>query len=224
MIKTSEFIEQYRKGKVPASTLIKMAAFKSELEALLAAQSQDSIVKIATELPGGLFKQIFSKGRTALDTAAHFGIGGINIGGALIGGGVFGASMQLFMEAVKALEGKVIDWMNDTKKPKLFADMMMLHPQLGEYDKKLVETYYEALWHFSPVMAENPLAAGAYIRQALSMHHVAGGPLPNSINEVAMIQKNWHQGTDDKSESPMTTIMSPMKGGIMSWGGGKGKD
>lgn len=198
MIKTSEFIEQYKKGKVPASTLVKMAAFRDELEKLVAEQG---ITKIAAAMPDWYalkmgFGQALAGATSKIPEAVAASL--------LVGGG-----MVLFMEAVKALEGKVVDWYNDFQKPKLFSQMLELHPALKEYDVELVKKYYEALWHFSPVMAENPLAAGAYIRQALTMHHVAGGPLPSSIGEISMIQKSWKQGTEDTGTSLMTTMMNP---------------
>jgi hypothetical protein len=251
MIKSADFVEQYKKGKIPASTLVKMAAFRNELETTLETKTNEELMKIAAGMPGmSAIRNIFQRGMQGLGDLANWAPGavegvkgvksvaedfrkgikyaphistvaskeGLPIGQMIAGGAIFGGSMTLFMEAVKAIEGVLVDWKDDLRKPHLFKEMLTLHPALSEYDVNTVKTYYEALWHFSPIMAENPLAAGAYIRQALTMHHVAGGPLPNSINEITSIQKNWSQGTKDDSESTMTTVMTPFKTSIMNAG------
>ncbi len=249
-IKQADFVDQYRKGKVPASTLIKMAAFKDELEKAFDAGRFDELVKTAVLMPlevnglgeaakAAIFPQfaaktpnIFARLISAVKGTGRFGnnVMGDMAAGALgkdktnqinhllIGGLVVGGAMSAFHEIVKTLEGKIIDWSNDRKKPGLFSEMLSLHPALLEEDRARVEQYYEALWHFSPVMAENPIAAGSYIEQALKYHHVSAGPLPNSINELTMIQKNWNQGMKDESSSTMSNIMNPFRLGFEDLG------
>jgi hypothetical protein len=228
MIKTSEFIEQYKKGTVPASTLVKMAAFKDELEKAMAAGKFEAMIKKATvgtaifeffkkmpeaagaafgaKIPGAV-ETASAAAMSSADKVQHFTNPMMSY---IMGYGVLAGSLMAFHEAVKAIEGKVISWKNDFEKPKLFAKMLILHPELND-KKELVETYYEALWHFSPVMAQNPLAAGAYIKQALQYHHVAGGPLPNSVNELSLIQKNWSQGMRTEGDTTMGAILTPFR-------------
>ena len=73
-------------------------------------------------------------------------------------------------------EKSVIESQKDT----LFKEVLKLHPDLTS-NKERAKLYFEALIHFSPAVAQNPLTAGAYIRQALQYDHVAGGPLPASV-------------------------------------------
>ena len=213
MIKSADFIEQYKQGKVSAATLIKMAAFKDELEKALISDRAETLVKLA-KFPFNRLGRFLVGTKMTAERLGKINVGGINIGTALVGGGLIGASMTLFTEALKAIEGQIIDWKDDLKKPKLFKEMMDLHPQLKEYDEMLVKKYYEALWHFSPIMAENPLAAGAYIRQAMSMHHVAGGPLPNSLNEVSSIHRNWSQSDQGDGNTFMTNVLNPFQNSV----------
>lgn len=209
MIKTSEFIEQYRKGKVPASTLIKMAAFKEELENKIKEQSFE---KVAASSWMGALKSFGSPLVAAKKSP---------FAQAMLGGLVFGGSLMALHEIVKGIEGKVIDWSMDIKKPKLFSEMLTLHPELKEKEDR-ARVYYEALWHFSPTMAENPLSAGAYIKQALQYDHVAQGPLPASIQELTAIEKNKMQAQSAaKGDSTMTTILSPFSTAVKGLGGGK---
>jgi len=214
MIKLADFIQAYKDGKVKSSTLIKAAAFKDELEKALL---NGTLTKQAVMSPGtsaGAFGRWFGN----LSQGALSGIIRSKpakiIGESLLVGG----TMMGLYEAVKALEGKVIDWSMDAKKPQKFQEMLELHPELKEKETR-AKLYYEVLWDFSPTVADNPLSAGAYIKQALQYDHVAQGPLPASLSELAAIENNVQRGSH-KGESFMTTIMAPYRGAI---GGGEKK-
>ena len=260
MIKTSEFIEQYKQGKVAASTLIKMAAFKDELEKGIKDGKLDGLVKQAAGMvPGFTYVngvQMVREPAAWLKTLGAVAVGAPgkeawqiasqeaketvpfvkNLGNwfskdlakgessgilKIVAMGVLGAGFATFLEAVKALEGKIVDWTTDLKKPKLFEEMLEVHPDMRELPLDRVKLYFEALLHFSPVMAENPLAAGSYIKQAMKYDHVAQGPLPASIQEIGMIEKNKRQAVSDvPSSSYIKNILFPISSGF----GLSGKD
>ena len=88
------------------------------------------------------------------------------------------------------------------KKDEMFKEVIKLHPDLIA-NKERAKLYFEALVHFSPQVATNPLTAGAYIRQALQYDHVAGGPLPASVNELTQIQK---QTMDARKNAPLSVL------------------
>jgi hypothetical protein len=93
----------------------------------------------------------------------------------------------------------------ENKKPK-FDEMLKLHPELKENQNQAWQ-YYEALWHFSPSIADNPLAAGAYIKQALQMHDVAGGPLPDLVQRLVDIEQK-KRDAENKRRTPSGTATS----------------
>ena len=214
MIKTSEFIEQYKQGKVSAATLIKMAAFKDELEKGIKDGKLDGLVKqalwpwtdpssvttyanAAPTLLSGLGKGI---GKALNTPSAH----------AAIGMALVGAAFATFTQILEGLEGKILDWTMDLKKPKMFEEMLEVHPDMRDLPLERVKLYFEALLHFSPSMAENPLTAGAYIKQAMKYDHVAQGPLPASIQEIGMIEKNRRTATKGSGSSYVKTIFQPL--------------
>lgn len=97
-------------------------------------------------------------------------------------------------------------WKMDSRKDPLFNEMLQLHPELKE-EKSRAALYFDALWHFSPVVAQNPLAAGAYIRQALQMDSVAGGPLPAMVRELTDIGKA-HNESKPKTPGPAHALIA----------------
>jgi hypothetical protein len=222
MIKTSEFIEMYKKGRVKPSTIIKMAAFRDELEKAIEKNAVslgsfkipnfESVSSSAGVVSSAKASEGFQKGWESFKSKVPE-----VLAYSLIGGGIITA----LSEIVKKLEGTFVDWTTDMKKPGLFKQMLSLHPEL-EDKRERAKLYYEALWHFSPVMAENPLAAGAYIRQALQMDEAAGGPLPQVIDQLTSISKQHadakRKDKDDKGTMsnivyPFVNIMQKPSGG-----------
>ena len=92
--------------------------------------------------------------------------------------------------------------------------MLDIHPELKE-NKETEERaalYFDSLWHFSPTMAQDPLAAGTYIKQALNMHHVSQGPLPEMVQRVTDIQKNIKQSLPEQEyATPLGAVFLPFK-------------
>jgi hypothetical protein len=238
MIKLADFFAAYKEGKIKSSTMVKAAAFKDELE-----KASPEMLKKAITVNPALrklvdFRRMWQAGGingplaesmtktfgqpSHIPSAAKLNFGQAlgsqlrkNVPEMLATGLVVGGTIMGLQEAVKAIEGKIVDWSNDMKKPKKFQELLELHPELKEKEVR-AKLYYEALWNFSPTIADNPLSAGAYIKQALQYDHVAQGPLPASLSELTSIEKNVQQaGKDSKSESLMTTIMMPWKTPIL---------
>jgi len=186
MIKVSEFIAQHKQGKISNATMIKMAAFKNELEKSAAGASIVDYAKVYAKktLPGM----------------------------AVMGGGLgLGA---LIYEGIRKIEKSWAGYRLDSTKEPLFQQMVKLHPELAEDEetKNRAALYFDSLWHFSPAVAQDPLAAGAYIRQALQMHHVAGGPIPDLVKQLTEIQKNIKAGTSDSEYStPLGAVFLGLK-------------
>ena len=192
MIKVSEFIAQHKQGKISNATMIKMAAFKAELESSKVATSLLDFVK--TDMKQTIPHMIAAGG-------------GLGIG-------------ALIFEGIKKIEKSWTGYRLDSSKEPLFAQMIKLHPELAEDEmtKGKAALYFDSLWHFSPSVAQDPLAAGAYIKQALSMHHVAQGPVPDLVKNMTEIQKNIKAGTSDSDYSTplgaMFLSFKPQGGGV----------
>jgi hypothetical protein len=87
----------------------------------------------------------------------------------------------------------VIDWWRERQKNKergpLFEEIIGQHPELKEYPYAKVLQYFDTLFAFSPSLARDPLAAGAFIRQAIRMDEF-GGPGHETIKNLAAIEKS----------------------------------
>jgi len=67
-------------------------------------------------------------------------------------------------------------------KPIHMQSMMEQNPDLVKYPKKDVETYFNTLQRFSPLMAADPLVSGSWMRKALQYRDV--GIDPRSAREL----------------------------------------
>jgi hypothetical protein len=111
-------------------------------------------------------------------------------------GTTFGKMLLLAgaLGAVAPVAGVIEDAVTTLKNNKLrepsFNKMLEYHPQLKNEDMETIQKYFDSIWHFSPHMAQDPLAAGSYIRGALQYHNVTGGPTPNMVGDLANLQKN----------------------------------
>lgn len=105
------------------------------------------------------------------------------------------ASMLTVMGLSAAVD-KLIDVLRErrltTKKREYFEQMMEAHPQLLKLPPETVARYWESLFRFAPNMAEDPLAAGAFITQTATRvsGEEFGGPPPDTYNTLTAIQKN----------------------------------
>ena len=77
------------------------------------------------------------------------------------------------------------------KSPEYYAKMLEAHPELKKEDLKVVARYWSSLYHFAPFMAQDPLAAGAFIRQSIArgLPSEFGGPAPDTYLTLADINK-----------------------------------
>ena len=74
-----------------------------------------------------------------------------------------------------------------------FKRMMEMHPSLHKMDPNEVVKYWDNLYHFSPKMAMEPLAAGAYILQVSRMADF-GGPTSDTLKTITEIQHKSNDG------------------------------
>jgi len=71
-----------------------------------------------------------------------------------------------------------------------YKKMLEAHPKLKKEDPEVVAKYWASLYHFSPFMAQDPLSAGAYIRQSLDRGlEDLGGPGHDTVNVLADINR-----------------------------------
>jgi hypothetical protein len=200
MIKVAEIVEEHKKGNVSAATMIKMAAFKAELEKHAG----------ISEFFKAMEPHLHSHAGVAATAAIAFG-------------GVQGIGSLIHM-GIQAMEHAWDKHQLSASMEPMFQAVLVDHPELKETEERenLARKYFEALHHFSPTMAQSPLAAGAYIKQALQMHHVAGGPLPEMVEKATLVQKNQSDIRDkEKSEytTPLGALFLPFKpkaGGAVS--------
>lgn len=186
MIKVAEIIEEHKKGNVSKATMIKMAAFKAELEKSAVGES-------------------FLKGLVQNQT-----LQGVAAGAALQGLG------SLIHFGIQQMEHAWEKHQFNAEIEPQFQQVLISHPEFAETPEKeaLARRYFEALHHFSPTMAASPIAAGAYIHQAMEYHHVAGGPLPEMVEKATLVQKNLADIHDkEKSEyvTPLGAVFSSLK-------------
>ena len=72
-----------------------------------------------------------------------------------------------------------------------YLKMLVAHPELKKENSKLVAKYWASLYHFAPFMAQDPLAAGAFIRQSIArgLPEEFGGPAPDTYLTLSDINR-----------------------------------
>lgn len=107
----------------------------------------------------------------------------------LTSAGLAGAAFDSFFNAMK-------EWFKKNngqkKKNEYFEKMLTTHPDLMKEDPEMVAKYWDSLYHFAPMMAADPLAAGSYIQQSLQRGYGFGGPPPDVFRTLADIQKTFN--------------------------------
>ncbi len=165
-----KILSLYKAGKIEDSTLIKAAAFKQELEQFLIEKSSQE--KTAS------FKS--DAGRIALLSA--------------LAAPVFAASTYATGKAIHETEEM---WGRKSRADD-FDKMLEFRPELKQEDPLLIKKYYDSLVHFSPAIANDPLAAGAYIKQAIQYEEV-GGPPYSTIQSLVNTQASYRQSQPFKA-------------------------
>jgi len=174
MSATKKYTELYKQGKLEDTTLIKMAAFKEELNGLFTKEAN-------------IYKTV-----GALALAAP----------------IFGLSSYGLGKGLDYLENKQLD----KEKEPAYQAMVGLHPDLLDEDQILVRKYWDSLWHFSPHIATEPLAAGAYIKQAME-YEQTGGPTYNMVKDLIHAQEkavNPVGGLSASIQDPMASVFGNM--------------
>jgi hypothetical protein len=155
-------------------------------------------IKPSTMAKAATFKEELEKNAGAdIGTFLRYLATGLAVSSGL---GLAAAGAQL---SVKAFE----DYKLNSEKDDLFKEVVKVHPDLAQ-SRERAKLYFNALLHFSPVVARNPLTAGAYIKQALQYDHVAGGPLPQSIKELSEIQRHSLDAHKNAPKSALGTVLS----------------
>lgn len=96
-------------------------------------------------------------------------------------------------EAVETIVEYLKDRRTKVKSKEYYRKMLEAHPELQKQDLKKVALYWESLNHFSPIVAQDPLASGAYISQSLQRQYEFGGPPPDTISTLTQIQKSRYE-------------------------------
>lgn len=106
------------------------------------------------------------------------------------------------------------------KSKEYFQLMLKNHPQLSKEDPKEVAMYWESLYHFNPTMAEDPLASGAWITQAIRKlsGQGLGGPSPDSYATLTQIGKQLKESKVPKKINSQTFILPDLTKGILNLG------
>lgn len=121
---------------------------------------------------------------------AGMGVGQRLGAGALFGLGIVGAS-KFVEEIVEYLRERNLA----SKSGQYYTKMLLAHPELRKENSKLVAKYWASLYHFAPFMAQDPLAAGAFIRQSIArgLPEEFGGPAPDTYLTLADINRKIMQ-------------------------------
>ena len=101
----------------------------------------------------------------------------------------FGAALGIAGHAINEGASYLKESRRKSRMAPLYSEMMNLHPKLKGFDPARVKLFYEQLWHFSPKVAENPLAAGNYVYYAMQYDQTAGGPGITAFKELTDIEE-----------------------------------
>lgn len=161
MSNVQKLIGLYKAGKVPESTMLKMAAFKEEVEKLLA---EDYLEKNANM-------------KATIGNAVLLGA---------LAAPAFAAGSYLTGKGIDMLEQQGLEMKYEDN----FKRMLEYRPELKAEDQLLVKKYWDSLIHFAPAIAQDPLASGAYVKQAIQYEEV-GGPPYSTIESLVKTQKTY---------------------------------
>ena len=116
----------------------------------------------------------------------------------------------LALHAAKAGVEAIEDAIYARKFSKKFEEMMAARPELRNENQDLVKKYWNTLIHFAPAIAEDPLAAGAFIKQAIQYEEV-GGPPYQAIETLAKTQEHFYKARPERRPISQTlTLQAPI--------------
>lgn len=114
-------------------------------------------------------------------------------------GALMGAIGDTIYESVQKNIGRV-------KEPKYFKKMVEAHPELAKESPEAVAKLWSTLYHHAPNMAQDPVAAGAFIRQSIGRGYLEewGGPSPDTYKTLTDVQKSL---SEQKKPSDVGKVM-----------------
>lgn len=118
-----------------------------------------------------------------------------------------------FVVIAKAAD-KIIDWLEarqiQAQSSEYYAKMLEAHPALRKEKPEVVARYWASLYHFAPHMAQDPLAAGSFIRQSIArgLPEEFGGPAPDTYLALTDINRKLQQSKTLSDLSSATTDLT----------------
>ncbi len=101
---------------------------------------------------------------------------------------VAGSVLQGMQAVIDKIIEKVEEHGHKAKGKDYYQKMLEAHPSLMKEDPEVVAKYWDSLYHFAPQMGQDPLAAGAYIRQSIDRGlEDVGGPSPDMVKNLTDI-------------------------------------
>tara|TARA_Y100001938_G_scaffold151168_1_gene246802 strand:- start:7604 stop:8422 length:819 start_codon:yes stop_codon:yes gene_type:complete len=101
---------------------------------------------------------------------------------------VAGSVLQGMQAVIDKIIEKVEEHGHKAKGKDYYKKMLEAHPSLMKEDPEVVAKYWDSLYHFAPQMGQDPLAAGAYIRQSIDRGlEDVGGPSPDMVKNLTDI-------------------------------------
>lgn len=135
-----------------------------------------------------------------------------NLGKSILRGGALLVGFTVTAKFVEAIIEYLKEKNLKAKSTKYYAKMLEAHPELKKEKPIVVAKYWASLYHFAPYMAQDPLAAGAFIRQSLArgLPEEFGGPAPDTYSTLTDINANIlrAKGQIDLKNSAVSTARS----------------
>jgi hypothetical protein len=143
------------------------------------------------------------QGQTTLQALAHGA--GSYLPGALLTGSL-GAAFAGAAKGVGAIRERFA-------KARDFQQMIEANPMLDKHDAGHVQMLYNSLRSMSPNMAKDPLIAGSFVRQMLSMSPESGPAVP--MDTAKLLSETSRNLSQTKGSHPFLEAMrlEPLKGG-----------
>jgi hypothetical protein len=131
-----------------------------------------------------------------------------DVGRSLLQGVGVGAGVLAVGALGEIISDKVKDIIHESKSSQYFEEMLEAHPSLKKEDPEEIAKYWASLYHFAPQMAQDPLAAGAYIKQSIARlsGEQFGGPPPETFNTLVDVQKKYTEGRGKPKESRIGSL------------------
>lgn len=130
----------------------------------------------------------------------------------------YGLAVGTALVGATRLVDEIIDYLKEmrvqSKSKDYYQKMLDEHPELKKQDPKLVAKYWASLYHYAPYIAQEPLTAGAYIRQSLDRAYAYGGPGPDVVSTLANVNKSMNDVRGKKTQSYGRRLSETLGNGI----------